>query len=184
VPGVKTHSGRLTRADRDVRNGIPVTSAARTIIDAAYGRSASDVDRLVRQAQFRKLFLPDELREVLQRRPCRSVRVLLDDLAPTQSGLEDRFLRLCDRFGLPRPETQDVRGRTRPDFVWRAERLVVEVDSWSAHGTPRAFQADRAQSNALQLSGWTILRFTYADVTRRPASVAAQMRSALGARGR
>ncbi len=94
--------------------------------------------------------------------------------------LEDAFLRLCRRHRIPRPQAQVRAGRTRPDFVWPHARLVVEVDSWSAHGTPRAFQADRAQSNAVQLAGWIILRFTYADVTRRPEVVAAQVRQALG----
>jgi len=32
----------------------------------------------------------------------------------------------------------------------------------------------------VQLAGWTILRFTYRDVTRRPELVAAQVRQALG----
>jgi very-short-patch-repair endonuclease len=54
------------------------------------------------------------------------------------------------------------------------------VDSWQAHSTPHAFQADRTLSNAVQLAGWTILRFTYRDVTRRPELVAAQVRQALG----
>jgi len=64
--------------------------------------------------------------------------------------------------------------------VWAESRLVVEVDSWQAHSTRHAFQADRTLSNAVQLAGWTILRFTYRDVTRRPELVAAQVRHALG----
>ena len=118
--------------------------------------------------------------DALTRRRSRVLRELLDDLNPTQSALEDAFLRLCRRFGLPRPESQVRRDRTRPDFVWSQARLVVEVDSWSGHGTPWAFQADRTKSNAVQLAGWTILRFTYADVMRRPRLVATQVRQALG----
>ena len=134
---------------------------------------------MVGEAQFRRRFNITAIREALDRRPNRALGRLLDDLNPTQSYLETCFLRLCRRHGIPRPRAQVRQGRKRPDFVWSRERLVVEVDSWSAHGTPRAFQADRTQSNALQLAGWTILRFTYADVTRRPALVAAQVRAAL-----
>ena len=68
------------------------------------------------------------------------------------------------------------RGRRRRSAAAAVARIssgltrasIVEVDSWQAHGTQHAFQADRTLSNAVQLAGWTILRFTYADVTRRP----------------
>ena len=55
----------------------------------------------------------------------------------------------------------------------------METDGWQAHGTPYAFQADRTQTNALQLAGWLVLRFTWEDPTRRPRNVAAMVRTAL-----
>jgi very-short-patch-repair endonuclease len=180
VAGVVAHRGRLTTADRTAHRGIPITSPARTLADLAQVLDDEDLERVVREAQFRGLFHPWALRDALTRRPSRALRDLLDDLNPTQSRLEDAFLRLCRRFGIPAPVAQLRQGRNRPDFVWEDARLVVEVDSWAGHGTPRAFQADRTQSNAVQLSGWMILRFTWADVTRRPAIVAAQVRQALG----
>jgi very-short-patch-repair endonuclease len=42
-----------------------------------------------------------------------------------------------------------------------------------------AFQADRTTTNVLQLVGYTVLRFTWADLTRRPEMVARQIRTAL-----
>ena len=179
TPRVVTHRGRLTVVDRAERHGIPVTSVARTLVDLAPLVSEERLERLVREAQFRRRFSVSEMREVLQHRPNRALRRLLDDLNPTQSHLEDYFLRLCRSDKIPRPRAQVRHGRKRPDFVWSPQRLVVEVDSWLAHGTPHAFQDDRTQSNALQLSGWTILRFTYADVTRRPGLVAAQIRQVI-----
>jgi very-short-patch-repair endonuclease len=53
-------------------------------------------------------------------------------------------------------------------------------DGWEAHSTPDAFQADRAASNAYQLEGYVILRFTRADLRRRPRRVAQEIRAALG----
>jgi very-short-patch-repair endonuclease len=55
----------------------------------------------------------------------------------------------------------------------------VETDSWVAHANQVAFQADRAASNALQLAGWLVLRFTWADLTRRSRKVAATVSQAL-----
>lgn len=55
------------------------------------------------------------------------------------------------------------------------ERLAVETDGWGAHATRRAFQRDRERSNDLTAAGWTVLRFTHADVVRRPDEVAARV---------
>jgi very-short-patch-repair endonuclease len=41
-------------------------------------------------------------------------------------------------------------------------------------------QADLDRQNALVREGWTVLRFTWADVVRRPAPVAALITEALG----
>ena len=97
----------------------------------------------------------------------------------TQSVMEDRFLAICAEHGIPAPRTQYRIGAKCYDFVWPDRRLVVEADSWRAHGTPHAFQADRVQSNVLQLAGWTVLRFTWADLTRRSRHVAADVKRAL-----
>jgi very-short-patch-repair endonuclease len=149
-------------------------------VDLASTVEPDDLQRAVREAQFLRLFDLEATHEALRRRPCRSLRVLLDDLVPARSHLEDRLLAICDREGIPRPQMQHpVLGR-RMDFVWPAERVIVETDGWEAHGTRHAFQADRATSNALQLAGWTILRFTDADLRRRPVGVISQIRVALG----
>jgi very-short-patch-repair endonuclease len=67
------------------------------------------------------------------------------------------------------------------DWCWTPERVVVEVDGAAAHLTFDAFQRDRSQTNAMQLAGWLVLRFTATDIRRRPARVAALIVEALGA---
>ena len=57
------------------------------------------------------------------------------------------------------------------DFLWVESNLVVEVDGQASHGTSRAFQADRDRDGRLAVSGYRVLRFTWWDVTRRPAVV-------------
>jgi very-short-patch-repair endonuclease len=177
--GVMAHEGRLVPADRRKRRGIPVTSPSRTIVDEAQELDDDDIERMLREAQFRGLFDVMAMRDALTRRRSRVLTELLDDLNPTQSMLEDAFLRLCRRFRIPKPTAQIRRGRRRPDFVWKDQRLIVECDSWAAHRTPYAFQADRTLSNAVQLAGWRILRFTTTDVRRRAAMVAEQVLRAL-----
>jgi len=76
----------------------------------------------------------------------------------TRSGLEERFLTICRRNGLPEPNVNaDVVGRER-DFVFPDHRLVVEIDSWTFHRTRRQFEADRYRDAALLLAGYRTLR--------------------------
>ena len=177
--GIEHHRMKLSPEDRTTVRGIAVTSVARTLVDLAHVLDDDGLERAVREAQFRGWWHEGQIRDALTRRSSARLRAYLGDVAPTQSELEDRFLRLCARHRVPRPLTQQGR-RPRLDFVWPEHRVVVEVDGWEAHRTRAAFQQDRTTTNALQLDGFVVLRFTWEDVNRRPALVAAQVRRALG----
>jgi very-short-patch-repair endonuclease len=99
----------------------------------------------------------------------------------TRSALEDRFLALLDRAGLPPPRTNAIVEGYEVDAFWRDQRLVVELDGYAFQHTRTAFQRDREKSNELMLRGWAVLRFTHRDVTSRPDRVAAAVRAALTA---
>lgn len=58
-------------------------------------------------------------------------------------------------------------------------RLAVEVDGWAWHSDVERFALDRRRQNALVMAGWTVLRFTWHDLTCRPQLVLAQIRMAL-----
>jgi Protein of unknown function (DUF559) len=71
----------------------------------------------------------------------------------TRSELEARFLRMCRRHRLPSPEV-DVRvGPYLVDFLWREQRVIVEVDGYRAHAGRQAFEDDRARDAALTALG-------------------------------
>ena len=61
------------------------------------------------------------------------------------------------------------------DVAFPALRLAIEVDGWAYHSDVDRFQADRTKQNALTALGWTVLRFTWADLTERPREVLAQI---------
>jgi very-short-patch-repair endonuclease len=90
----------------------------------------------------------------------------------TRSELEERFLQLCDDHGIRRPETNTRIEGVEVDFVWRDRRLIVEVDGYAYHRSPTAFEADRERDVRLTMAGWRVLRFTWTQITRRPAWVA------------
>jgi very-short-patch-repair endonuclease len=91
--------------------------------------------------------------------------------------LESRFAAVLRRYGVPRAVYQyTVRsgGRfiARVDFAYPECRLAVEVDGHDSHRTPAQLQSDLTRQNLLVAEGWTILRFTWADVVQRPDMVA------------
>ena len=97
----------------------------------------------------------------------------------TRNDFEERFLALCRGRHLPRPEVNVPLLDYVVDFLWPPARLIVEVDGRSSHATRRAFQADRDRDGRLAVAGYRVLRFTWFDVTRRPAVVADRVRRLL-----
>ncbi|MFD9955118.1 endonuclease domain-containing protein [[Kitasatospora] papulosa] len=78
-------------------------------------------------------------------------------------------------------------GRTlRPDFLFRAQGLVVEVEGYAFHGTREAHASDLGRFNELQScpEGPRVLRFTATEVFRDPDRFVAEVRAALAELGR
>lgn len=189
---IQVHRTRVLDPRRDVAvvAGIPVTSVARTLVDLAGVATREQLAKTLAEAERRNVLdvraIEDALERTRQRRGRghAAIRTALAHHAATgtqltRSELEDAFLALCDAHGLPRPATNVWLGDMEVDACWRAERVVVEADGWSAHSTRRAFAEDRERGNALQTRGWIVLRFTHGQVTREPARVARTVADAL-----
>jgi Protein of unknown function (DUF559) len=96
---------------------------------------------------------------------------LQDEPGVTVNDLEDHFLEACRAAGLPRPAvnqwlTLDEGPPIRADFLWAAQRLIVEVDGWGSHGTRNGFESDRLRDQRARLAGWDVLRFTRRQAVR------------------
>ncbi|HEX8051020.1 MAG TPA: DUF559 domain-containing protein [Solirubrobacterales bacterium] len=97
----------------------------------------------------------------------------------SRSDLETAFLDLYRRYDLSLPEVNVKLGRWEVDFLWRSQRLVVEVDSWTYHRGSVAFENDHARDLDLHEAGYTALRFTDRQLETEPERIAADIRSAL-----
>ena len=99
-------------------------------------------------------------------RPCRGAArladVIADDTAMGDQPLtgERALLRLVKDAGLPMPETNVKFGRFEADFVWREQKVIVELDSATYHSGPRVFQRDREKSLVFRGAGFDVLRPT------------------------
>jgi hypothetical protein len=125
--GIVTHrSTTLTRTDITIRDGIPVTTPRRTLDDLPQILSPRLVRAARRQAEFDRL--PLGASHVSDR---------------TRSELERDLLRLCRRHRLPPPEVNVKIAEFTVDFLWRPQRLIVEVDGYHSHSGRQAFTDDR-----------------------------------------
>jgi hypothetical protein len=178
-------SSDLVPRDCTMVGPIPATDRVRTLIDCAgtwsERRMEHVVDTLVRDGVVGRAKLTTRARE-LQARGRKGPSRILTLLDPTwrhapvsDTWLEDEFLRIASAAGLPTPRSQIAIAtdstRPRVDFLYDAQRLVVEVDGHATHSTRRQRQVDAEREARLVANGWRVVRFTYEDVTERPAYV-------------
>jgi REase_MTES_1575/Transcriptional regulator, AbiEi antitoxin/AbiEi antitoxin C-terminal domain len=178
------HRSALPATDVTNRDGIPVTTPARTLIDLADVLPPRRLERVFDEAAYLRLDLSG-LRTIPGRRGSGVLKRVLHEHRPgttrTRSELEERMLFSCRSFGLPTPELNvSVEGYT-VDFVWRKQGLVVETDGWHAHGTRRAFERDRRRDADLLAAGWRVLRISWRQLDSERAWVAARIAQLLTA---
>lgn len=178
---------------RHVR-GLAATTPARTLLDLAVpiGRAgeARRLERLVAASLDEKRCTAEELFAVLARhahsRGAGLLRLVLgDDGRPalTRSEAEERLRQhLLDAEVAPWQHNVRVAGY-EVDFLWPKEKLVVEVDGVAWHSSRHRFQADRDRDNALHAAGYTVLRFTWQRIDRKPMAVVARIAHMLGRLG-
>ena len=104
----------------------------------------------------------------------------------TKRELEERFIPFLDGIGVRRPEVNALvhaGGRTfEVDCVWRAERVVVELDSRQFHDAAEAFELDRLRDRALVTAGWAVLRVTWRQLGSGREALARDLTALLVAR--
>lgn len=64
-------------------------------------------------------------------------------------------------------------------MAWPSVKLAVEADGRETHDAPAVLYHDRVRANDLELAGWTILRFTWADLYKGSDWIESQVRRAL-----
>jgi very-short-patch-repair endonuclease len=180
--GVVVHQAPL-EGERVHRCGIVVTTPARTLIDLA---DVVPRRRILERAFDEAEYLGLGWRSAAPRPGRRGSGLLASVLAVhepgttrTRSELEELFLAFCDHRGFRRPEVNVYVEGYECDFVWRAERVIVETDGEHAHSTRRARERDPVRDADLQLAGWLVIRITYVRLLNEPDAVEEQLRRAL-----
>lgn len=147
-PGVVVHRvAALDPSEVTQIDGVPVTAPARTLFDLANGVRGRELEQAMARAERKRLTNRSELLSLVsrhsRRRGIRALRHLLQDGAEpvlARSEAEERFLALIRRARLPAPEANSRIGNYEVDFVWRAQRVVVEVDGFAFHASRTQFR--------------------------------------------
>lgn len=185
--GVCVHRTRiLDRQDVRVRQGLQVTSPARTLLDLAEVLTQRELERAFDELLLQRLVRVWELAELLQRTTGRvggpQVAALLERQGGptrTRSEAEERFLALIRAALLPDPEVNVRIHGYEVDFLWRSQRLVVEIDGFRFHSTRGAFENDRRKDATLRAAGLTVMRVTWNHMAKEPYAVIARVAQAL-----
>ena len=185
---IRVHCSRTLRPE-DVTeiDGLPVTTVERTILDLA----DTENDRLLKHAchgaEHLRLLDANRIGPAPGRRTRRRDEALATlRHAPPQiarSELEERFLELARRAGLPPPLVNEDRGPYCLDFFWPDLGLVIETDGARTHNTDAAFHADRRRDVDLKVAGLETVRFTWDHIVNDPDWVERGLRAITRRRG-
>jgi hypothetical protein len=170
-PGIRPRFMQsLDPADVTARDGIPVTTVARTLLDLADDVPLRQVRRATNEALVqRRITVPllyRQLGKASGRRGATAFHSLIADAAPTRSELEDVTLEFLARHGLPRPGTNVEVAGWEVDFFFPELRLVIEADSERFHDNALARAQDARKEASLEAHGYRVVRLRWSDVTR------------------
>ncbi len=184
----RVHRIPLPAEDVTRRSAVPVTTPERTWRDLAGVLQPPALLAVTDQVLARCCSRPDLERQLVRRptgRGSARARAVLPVADPrAESPMESVLRWLVHAAGLPAPVLQHVvrddagRPLGRADMAWLDRRVLVEFDG-DVHRERDVFVGDLRRQNRLVAAGWTILRFSSADVMGRPDEVVAEIRRAL-----
>jgi very-short-patch-repair endonuclease len=162
------------------KDGIPITSPARTIFDFASQASRGEVSAAYERGLIERLFTRDDMIVLAMRhkgrRGIKKIRALIDRDAPPTVTIEEAhrmLLELVRSSGLPHPKTEVPIARYRVDMLWPDAMLVVEMDSSKWHTTPGKAEHDKKRDSELSAMGYLTIRVTWTDLNKHPGEVIA-----------
>jgi very-short-patch-repair endonuclease len=187
--GIRVHRIRaIDRSELRRHEDLWVSSPARAVSEVAAVGTKDELVDMIDQGLALRRFTPGELKLVLARHRGRRgagrlAEVLADDttMAISRSRAEKALFRLIRAAGLPMPETNVKFGRFEADFVWREQKLIVELDSATYHSGPGVFQRDHEKDLVFRGAGFDVMRPTRAHVVYQGPRVLVLIAQALAA---
>ncbi len=174
--GIVVHRVKLRPDEVTRREGLPVTTAKRTLEDLAPDQDADELEHLIAEAVARGLVRRGEIGAIAGRRGAATLRrATATGPKWTRSHAERVLKRLITDARLPQPAFDaDVAGCS-VDAVWFEHRVALEVDSWAWHGRRSVFENDRVKEMRVREAGFTPVRVTARQLEQEALSVTAHL---------
>lgn len=162
--------------------GVPVTTVARTLVDAArHDRwdAIMATDAALREHLVDRAALDAAIADATGWPGIRQAREVLALATPLgESPLESLTrLRLHDD-GFPSPELQVWIGRDRVDMLFPRQRLILEIDGLEKY-VDGALRREKVRETRLRRLGYRVERVTWEDVVKRWPETSAWIRQLL-----
>ncbi len=193
--GLRPYEARLDRRDITVKDGVPITTLARTLVDLAMVLDEEGVEFAVHEAENLRRLRIRAVDAAIARAGARrhglpALRRALDDRRPNagglKAGLERKFHRFLHRHRFP-PSKHNVLLELAPgevtelDVLFEEAGVGVELDA-GPHMTVRGFHRDRRKARRLYARRrLVVLRVTHRDLDRHEQELAEDLWAALGA---
>jgi len=191
-PGIKVH--RVCGLDpRDIRRyqGIPITSPARALLEIAPDLTDRQLERALDDALIKRLISHAAINAVIAAYPrARGVarlRALADPGRPTaqtRSDGEEALLALIRKANLPTPEVNAKVGNYTADFLWRKQKVIVELDGYDYHRGRAAFERDHQRDAEHQHMAHLVIRITGRQLAHQHEAILVRIATALAERRR
>jgi hypothetical protein len=150
-------------------DGIPCTTAARTVFDLASQLTVTQLKVVLHEADcnddlWGSVTLADLIARYPGRRGTCKARQLLARYALNRDVLlndfEADFETFCEDIDLPPARTNYSIGEFVLDRAWPEQRFGVELDGRGTHDTDQKFESDRYRDRKLMTIGWRTVRVT------------------------
>ena len=180
VDDLIVHYSETLDGDTAEHLGIPITAVPRTLLDLAPRLSPGLLARCVREAVRLRTTSTAEIVDALAtrhrgRRGCRKLVLTVGrysglPLHRARSGAEVRAMEILRDAGRPMPELNRKVAGTEADLVWRAARLIIEIDGGPFH---LDVGEDARKEEIWRRAGYTVLRLPADEVTANPGTLLA-----------
>ena len=169
-------------------HNLPVTTAARTVVDLARTLPFMDAVVVADSALNQEKTTKPELRQVLEKgagwpgvKQARRVIDFADENA--ESPLESAARVVFEQSGLEPPESQaTIHGPDfafRVDFLWPGEKVIAEADGLVKYNDRKDLLAERERDHLIREAGYAVVHFTWQELFQTPEAVIARIRKAL-----
>jgi very-short-patch-repair endonuclease len=177
LPGIKVHGRR--NVERTWRKGLPVTTVHQTLEDYALSAPKERLRFVLATADYHGLLnvpLLDNLHGPGAAALHAALKIHRPELAHARSDFERLLVPLCEANDIPIPKFDVYRHGWLVDAVWDDRKVVVELDSLRAHRTRAQLERDHQRDLELRATGYTVLRYTWYQLTDTAELVARDLK--------